>query len=500
MTDEAQTYNLRAIHELLTTAFNAAELQQLCTFHAPLEPIVNEFGPGDSFNQMAFRAVDYCRRHRLLGELLAAIEAERPSPYADVEARLFEPDARPFTGPATPPVSLSPFNLPPDLADFTGREAEVAEVRRRLGEAGTVAIQGMGGIGKTALALHVAHGLAAEGRFGDVRLYVDLKGADPLPLEPAAALGTLLTALLGPDPRRPAEVEALSDLWRRAIHGKDAVLVLDNAANAAQVRPLLPGCATCAVLVTSRRRFALAGAGRLDLEVMDPAEARALLRRLAPRLAGVEETVVDRVAELCGRLPLALRVAGNYLALNEDIPPERYGEMLSDELGRLGRLRAEDDPDLDVHAVLALSVAQLDEETRQAWALLALLPAPFDVAAAGALWGQFVTVAVEDLPEEMSSQVPEGVPEVRVFAYLDGDETLERLQALRNRSLVTYDAESGRYDQHDLLRLAAARALGAQEAEVPAARERLARHFMGVAKEVERSQNFPALDAGHGSS
>jgi hypothetical protein len=170
----------------------------------------------------------------------------------------------------------------------------------------------MGGIGKTALALHLAHQLISEGQFRDAQLYLDLKSADPVPgsaglttgIDPAAALQALLSALLGPEPQRPTDVDALAGLWRRAIHGKDAILILDNAADAPQVRPLLPGSLTCAVLVTSRRRFTLPGAGRFDLDPMDPADARALLQALAPRLDDEGADTISRVVGCIARLGL----------------------------------------------------------------------------------------------------------------------------------------------------------------------------------------------------
>jgi tetratricopeptide (TPR) repeat protein len=368
----------------------------------------------------------------------------------------------------------------------------------------------MGGIGKTALAVHIAHQLIAEGRFSDAQLTIDLKGTDEDPVDPAEALESLLNAVLGPDPNRPRHLDTLAKLWReKASKYNDALLVLDNAADAAQVRPLLPGCASCAVLVTSRRRFTLPGATRLDLDPMQPGEARDLLQELAPHL---DAGGADTLADLCGRLPLALRVTGNYLGLNDDVTPEEYGEMLADERTRLARLRDPDEPDLDVAAAIFLSVAQLDAEQRRAWTLLALFPAPFDLPAAAALWGEvgegkpFRPAAVgDDLWDEL--QAEEGfdpaewdddmVSALRQFLEqlagplaprpsikaLDQDETRARLQALRNRSLVSYDRESSHYLQHDLVRLAAAGELEAwADQVVEAARLRLAHHYERIAR------------------
>jgi tetratricopeptide (TPR) repeat protein len=375
--------------------------------------------------------------------------------------------------PFSAPVITTPFNLPADLPDFTGRKDESAAVRRRLRQNGAVAISGiagMGGIGKTALALHVAQQLAVQGHYPDAQLYIDLKGTEPKPLAPAAALGTLLTALLGPDAERPEDEEALAHLWHAALQDKQALLVLDNAAGPAQVQPLLPDTPTCAVLITSRQRFSLPGAGLLDLNRLKQEEARALLQALAPRL---DDATADGIADLCGGLPLALRIAGNYLALNDDFSGSEYTEHLADERGRLAHLRDPDDPELDVAATLSLSVAQLDAGTHWAWSLLALFPTPFDAAAAAALWGEGVT--------------PDG------WDPLDEDTTLAWLRILRDRSLVTYDPEADRYHLHDLLHLAASQQLeNAGEAE--GARKRLAYHYLSVAQAVDREQRYLDLD------
>ncbi len=201
-----------------------------------------------------------------------------------------------------------------------------------------------------------------------------------------AALNALVSAVLGPDPQRTRDVGELTGLWRGTLHEKDAVVILDNAAGAEQVRPLLPGDGSCAVLVTSRRRFALPGAKRLDLRRMRDGDARALLRGLAPRLS---EGEAGEIAKACGCLPLALRVAGNYLGLNDDCAVGDYLSRLGHERQRLRVLRDPDDPDLDVEAAIGLSVGQLEDKLREAWGLLVLFPAPFDQAGAGEVVYQF---------------------------------------------------------------------------------------------------------------
>ena len=449
MTEESQPYNLRTLRKLLIAAFDTEELRALVSYDDSLSSLAAEFAPTHPITAMADETITWCDRRGFIPYLVQLVKQERPDKY-----KIFEPNL--FASAIIIPSAR--FNLPADLYDFTGRHAQIDRVRDRLHQQGTVAINGMGGIGKTALAVHVAHQLIAEGRFRDAQLYIDLKGTDTPPVDPVDALESLLNAILDPNPNRPRDTATLAAFWRQAIDGKDAILILDNAADAVQVRPLLPGCLTCAVLVTSRRRFNLPGARRLDLRPMQPAEARSLLQELAPHL---DDDGADKIAGLCGRLPQALRVAGNYLGLNDDVTPESYAEMLADERTRLAKLHDPDDPDLDVYATIALSVAQLDDDPldaglRRAWALLSLFPAPFDLPAAAALW---------DEPDE--------------------GQVRKRLQALRNRSLVTYDADSARYHQHDLVRLAAAGELETlTEQEAEAARLGLAHHYVGVAREA----------------
>ena len=372
-----------------------------------------------------------------------------------------------------------------------------------------MSIHGPGGVGKTVLAVHLAHQLVARGRYRDAQLFIDLKGADPAPVNPAEALEALLNAVLGADPGRPRDLDSLVALWRQAIGERDTLLILDNAADAAQVRPLLPHGTACAVLVTSRQRFVLPGADRLDLDPMWPAEARSLLRELAPRL---DAGGADTAAEACGRLPLGLRLAGGYLRLNADVDPDGYAGMLAEERARLARVEDPGGQDLDLSAAISLSVAQLGAAPRRAWTLLALFPAPFDLAAAAALWGDVRKGApfrpmpmADDLWEELKEGEgfdPEEWGEDRVRALrrllemlagpsgsrasveaLEECETEACLQALCDCGLLGTDRASGRYQQHDLVRRAAARHLETwAEQAVETARLRLALHYQHVAR------------------
>jgi tetratricopeptide (TPR) repeat protein len=396
---------------------------------------------------------------------------------------------------AATPIITTPFNLPSGLPDFIGRDSQIAQLRKCLtakDDMSVALIFGMGGIGKTALALHIVAQLAAEGQFSDAQLYIDLRGMDPSPLDPALALNTLLAAVWGPDPCRPQDVNALAGLWRQALQGKQYVIILDNAANPQQVRPLLPSSPSGVVVITSRRRFMLPGACLLDLNRMDPEEASTLLQKLTPRLAFTE---AHQIAELCGKLPLALRIAGNYLCLNDDCTAQEYATRLSDERKRLKHLRDPSDHELDVAATLSLSVAQLDAEMRQAWSLLHLFLAPFDDTAAASLWGSTEHMTLDQLPKEVAAHYGTDQTEIAFSKKLDENKTRERLRSLRNRSLISFDSASGRYQMHDLLRL-----LAAEEAKVFAERElagaynRMVSHYAFVADVANTFQRYSDLD------
>jgi hypothetical protein len=174
-------------------------------------------------------------------------------------------------------------------------------------------LTGSPGVGKTALAAHWAH--RVTGRFPDGQLYVNLRGYSPGPqMRPVEALARFLYALGVPANQIPTDLETAADLYRTLLARKRILVVLDNAATSAQVRPLLPGSAGCFVLATSRHRLggliAMDGAHRLILEVLTPNEARVLLTRiLLPNRVDAEPEAVTELARLCAHLPQALRVA-----------------------------------------------------------------------------------------------------------------------------------------------------------------------------------------------
>ncbi|WP_330239429.1 AfsR/SARP family transcriptional regulator [Streptomyces sp. NBC_00525] len=267
--------------------------------------------------------------------------------------------------------------LPRDLPDFTGRAAELARLDRAVDDLSdgfprTVVIDGMGGIGKTALAVHFAHRRTSD--HPDGQFYVDLHGFSTgrAPLTPEEALGVLLRSDGAAPGSLPAGLAERSAIWRSRLAGRSALLVLDNAADAAQVAPLLPGTGDTLTLVTTRRKLtATDGALSLPLGALAPAEAETLFRRIAGEAcAGAS---LNRTVALCGHHPLALRIAATRL---RDRPSWKVPDVtarLCTSGSRAAFLRT---ADRDLMSVLALSYAHLPREALELTRTLALHPAP----------------------------------------------------------------------------------------------------------------------------
>ncbi|MFJ4328284.1 BTAD domain-containing putative transcriptional regulator [Streptomyces tricolor] len=284
------------------------------------------------------------------------------------------PAAAPATSPASEQDSAAPAarqtprpaQLPAPPAHFTGRAAVRHELRRALTEPpapapAVVVISGMAGVGKSALALHVAHELRE--RFTDGQLYVNLHGATPgmTPLTATQALAALLRDL-GAEPRNiPEHPDAAAALLRSLLAPARMLLVLDDAANAAQVRPLLPAGPGCAVIVTSRSPLtALDGARRFPLSPLTGEDSAALLRAVSGR-AGLDAG--HALVELTGRLPLALRVVAARLAARRALTPDVLAGQLAETGGRLHHLEYDD---LSVRRSLAVAHDALAAAEREA--------------------------------------------------------------------------------------------------------------------------------------
>jgi DNA-binding SARP family transcriptional activator/tetratricopeptide (TPR) repeat protein len=300
--------------------------------------------------------------------------------------------------PASPP---GPCLLPPDIDDFIGRQAAVAQVQRLLErERATAivisAIAGKAGVGKTALAVRVAHRLRP--RFPDGQLYVNLRGTEARVLDPAEVLAGFLRALGIQGARIPEGLEERVRQYRSQLADRRVLVVLDNAASEAQVRPLLPASHGCAALVTSRAYLGgLEAAHPITLDVLNPDHAVRLVAKLAgPARVAAEPEAAQAIVRLCGLLPLAVRIAGARLATRPQWRLALLAERLGDERRRLDELKA---GDLEVRASVALSYHGRDQEERRLFRLLGLLVAPsFPAWAAAALLG-FEAAEAEELLE-----------------------------------------------------------------------------------------------------
>ncbi|GAA3583674.1 BTAD domain-containing putative transcriptional regulator [Amycolatopsis ultiminotia] len=325
---------------------------------------------------------------------------------------------RVLSGESDPPAArfgpgrVVPAQLPHRIAEFVGREDETRQLRELCetvsGDAsgGSVvisAIDGAAGVGKTALAVHVAHQVAEK--FPDGQLFLDLRGFDPRhpPVVPEAALAQLLRSLGADAELIGGDVGAQSALYRSLLAGRRVLVVLDNAVSAEQVRPLLPGSAGCLALVTSRNRLAgLAvrdGAGRFSLDVLRPAESRRLLRRvLGAERVDAEPALAAELAIHCGHLPLALRIAAERILDGEHHELADLVAELRVVPGRLDALSTSDDESSIVRTVFSWSYHTLKPEEARSFRLLGVHPAAeMGLADAAALLGAPVPVARQRL-------------------------------------------------------------------------------------------------------
>jgi tetratricopeptide (TPR) repeat protein len=279
-----------------------------------------------------------------------------------------------------------PRQLPAGVAHFAGRTAQLAELRAWMQAAGSpdeavrvLVIGGTAGAGKTALAVHWAHQSAAE--FPDGQLYVNLRGFDPsgTPVAAADALRWFLGAFGVTEEQIPDSVDAQAALYRSVLAGKRVLVILDNARDAAQVRPLLPGSPSCLVLVTSRARLpglaATEGAQLLPLDVLTGTEAQELLAGRLGERASAEADAATQLTESCSRLPLALSIVAARAAARPLMPLAELSRELADAQGRLDALDA-GDPVASIRAVFSWSCQQLSESAFRLFRLLGLHAGP----------------------------------------------------------------------------------------------------------------------------
>jgi DNA-binding SARP family transcriptional activator len=398
---------------------------------------------------------------RDLHQRLLAVDEPRPQPSAQ-QAHVPPPAQQPSRRPIVPfmdeplPAPVSPAQLPADVADFTGRTALVKRLtamltpRTHRTAPPRALVAGIGGVGKTALAVHAAHQVRQH--YPDGQLYVDLRGAGPDAADPLNVLSAFLRAFGVPPNATPADLDERAAMYRSVLAARKVLVVLDDAADATQIQHLLPGSASCGVLVTSRRRLPeMQWDEQAELEGMSRDEALTLFSRtIGAERAGKEPAAVAEVVDACGRLPLALRITAAKLVDRPQWTVRSMADKLARERGRLSELRV---GSLEVEATFHLGYGQLDATSARAFRLMSLPEGPgLSLPAAAALVGE---------PEDSAEPV------------------VERLVDL---NMVTSPAPE-RYAYHDLLRLfARQRALQTDSRQDRIdAMVRLGDHYLGTA-------------------
>lgn len=377
---------------------------------------------------------------------------------------LWERTSNPLPAPPKSSRQVRPLprnDLPRDAPDFTGREAQLAAVLAAVDSHRAVSVDGMAGVGKTCLAVHAAHRLAAD--FPDAQLYVDLHGFTEgrEPMDPDSVLRMLLAALDVPSERVPREgVEQLAACWRSELARRRVVVVLDNAADADQVRPLLPGAGESVALITSRNRLlGLDEVPPVSLDVLSPRESAELLARASGdpggpdgRLTREPESAAE-VLRLCGHLPLALRLAGARLR-------HRPGWTVGILVERMAQGASEFDAEFS--AAFAMSVRQLNRPQARLFRMLGLLP--------GASFDEYVVAALAEVPLHSA---------------------LTMLEDLVDAHLVQQPT-AGRYRLHDLVHQHARRAAAEQDpaAERERALGRILDYYVHAAAAADAAMPF----------
>jgi tetratricopeptide (TPR) repeat protein len=349
-----------------------------------------------------------------------------------------------------PPKAISALHqLPAATAAFTGREEELSDLAAALAKKGNIGvaisasgagIQGMGGVGKTALATVLAHRL--KDKYPDAQICLNLRGFDQTdrkPMPPAEAMQGIIH-FFEPEAKLPEMVEDLVPIYNSVLNEAGRVMLfLDNAANVEQIQPLLPP-SNCLLLVTSRNQFSLPGLVTRNIDCLPPDKSRELLIKLAPRIKGH----VAIAADLCGHLPLALEVFAGVVNEKTLHPVEKLVARLHNQDSKLGKVEAT----FQVHYYL------LEEPLRRCWTLMAIFPANFDLPAAAAIW------------------------------EMETDASRDIMEALLKVSLVETDEGKLRFRLHDLVRQFCSEQMSVAERDT--AMMRYVRHYTKVGEDAQQ--------------
>jgi tetratricopeptide (TPR) repeat protein len=349
------------------------------------------------------------------------------------------------------PLDGPPFQIPPPPSDFTGQEEEIEKALEHFDKGLAISsIQGLGGIGKTDLAKKLAQIL--KGKFPDGQIMIDLMGTYEPSLPPVEAMRKVVQIYV-PAERMPKEEDRIRGLYQSVLSNKYLLLLLDNARNGEQVKTLLAP-PNCAVIITSRQDLSLPGMRTVRLDEMKQEKSIELLKRIVEATRSIKDVSDDcwkEIARLCGHLPLALRLAGTFLANTRDLSPEDYARSLQDERSRLERIDkgSKGGGEIGVQASLHRSYSRLDSKAARVFRMLSVFPLEFD------------------------SQAEERICQ---------DEDHEQLSELLRWNLVDYQDESKRYRLHDLVRIFASHKLMEIDGEAARneARQRYAEHFRDV--------------------
>jgi tetratricopeptide (TPR) repeat protein len=324
-----------------------------------------------------------------------------------------------YITPAPVPV---PHQIPSALGDFTGRRQEVKQLLNPLkqgkGKTRGVIIGGMGGVGKSSLAFYAANQL--KDQYPDGQVMVDMRGTSENALTLEAAMGQVIHSFY-PEKSLPEDANQMAVLYRNTLANRKVLILLDNAVNAADVRSMRPP-SPCRLIVTSRVKMYMEGMTFLPVNTFNMKSACGFLQGIIGKKRITGDKLKD-IVTLCGRLPLALRVAGNFLKVHEDWDADEYIKALKDERECLEKLACDD---LDVGATLSVSIAQLkrtDASLISKWQTLSIFPTSFHRSAAAAVW------------------------------KMDDGKAHDALSTLCKISMVLYDDQYKRYYFHDLMRV-----------------------------------------------